>query len=350
MMKKISSLFLLLCMLLSLLALPVSAEDSSQTYAFELSVDGKAEKQVSTGDLITVMLTLKRTDADADYTMYAMQDEILYDSSFFELVEGSEMTSGSITTRDLAMRDQNTHAFYMNFVSLTGGASWKAETLIGSFQLKVIGESGSSVIRNSNHQVSLPDGSDSYAATTQDVTVTVSQECRVRFVTNCDTSLPDQTVALGGKIERPEDPEKEGYYLEGWYRDIDLQGEAWDFSQDKVEGNMTLYAGWAEGTAPAASSLISPLIWVLLGILLLLVILFLLFFLGKKTVRFDARGGSPVAGCRVKRGSKISQPSIPVKEGSLFQAWYKDEECTKPWDFQKDTVDHNLTLYAGWDQ
>ncbi len=347
--KKISSLLLLLCTLWSLLALPVSAEDSSQTYAFELSVDGKEEKQVTTGDLITVTLTLKRTDSDTDYTMYAMQDEILYDSSFFELVEGSEMTTGSITTTDLAMRDQTTHAFYMNFVSLTGGASWKAETLIGSFQLKVIGESGSSVIRNSNQQVSLPDGNDSYATTAQDVTVTVSQECRVRFVTNCDTSLPDQTVALGSKIDRPEDPEKEGYYLEGWYRDMDLQGEAWDFSQDKVEGNMTLYAGWAEGTAPTASSSVSPLVWILLGLLLLALLVFLFFFLGRKTVRFDARGGSPVAGCRVKKGSKISQPSIPVKEGSLFRGWYKDEACTEPWNFQKDTVDHSQTLYAGWE-
>ena len=47
-------------------------------------------------------------------------------------------------------------------------------------------------------------------------------------------------------------------------------------------------------------------------------------------------------------GAKIEMPATPLKTGSLFGGWFKDEECTQPWDFDEDTVDKNMTLYARW--
>ena len=32
----------------------------------------------------------------------------------------------------------------------------------------------------------------------------------------------------------------------------------------------------------------------------------------------------------------------------VFEGWFKDEGCTDEWDFQKDRVTHDLTLYAKW--
>ena len=67
-MKRILSALLVLAVLLSL-AVPAFAAEPS--YTFRLSVDGKTTKQVSTGDIITVVLNL---DSSAAAPMYAMQD------------------------------------------------------------------------------------------------------------------------------------------------------------------------------------------------------------------------------------------------------------------------------------
>lgn len=264
-------------MLAALLAVPAFAVDNSQKFEFALSVDGSTEKKAAAGDIITVTFALRRTDADEAYTMYAMQNEILYDSTFFELVPDSAMTADQIQTNDIALRNDD-RAFYMNTVSLTGGQTWKADTVVGTFQLKVIGAAGSSMIRSSGYQVSTRDGKDHFTATAQDVTVIVSDGCLIRFESNGGTPVPDQVVTLGGKIKRPDDPTREGLYLEGWYSDMDLQHK-WDFRKDTVSGNMTLYAKWTE-EAPAAQF---SLWWLLVLILVLLLLLLILW--GRRNAR-----------------------------------------------------------------
>lgn len=261
-MKRIFCGLLAVLTLLLAIAVPAFAVDESRQFDFSLTVDGSAEKKAATGDIITVMFTLRRTDAAEDYTMHAVQDEILYDSTFFELVPDSAMVTSGVQTTDLARRDDD-RAFYMNFVSLSGGETWKAATVVGTFQLKVIGTAGSSVIRSSNNFVSTKGGEDRYAATAQDVTVTVSEGCLVRFESNGGSEVPDQTVALGGKVTKPADPTKDGLYFAGWYSDIDLQNQ-WDFGKDTVTGNMTLYAKWTN-EAPIHSF---NWLWVILAVLL----------------------------------------------------------------------------------
>ncbi len=348
MIKKIFGSILAICMLLTLFTAPALAADSSKMFLFELSSDGKFEKQVNTGDTVTISFTLRRTDSADDYTMYAMQDEILYDSSFFELIESSIMTASGITATDIAMRDGN-RALYLNFVSMTGGESWKAEMLVGSFQMKVIGTSGSSVLRSSSNLVSTKDGQDSFEAAAQDITVTVSSECTVHFESNGGSSVPDQTVARGEKLAMPKAPVKEGYHLEGWYRDIDLQNQ-WDFDNDTVEGNMTLYAKWTEGaSAPVSTGNETMLRFIIFAtVLVLMLLLILLFVFGNKTVQFVSNGGSAVASCKVRKGALLSALSIPKKDGFSFEGWYSDKDCTKAWNTEKDHVEHSMTLYAKW--
>ena len=232
------------CILLPHLVLPVQAAE--EKYLFELSVDGRATKEVKTGDIITVVLRLKRTDKAEDYTMYAMQDEIRYDSQFFELVDGSAVLSDGIVSTDIAMVDQF-REFYMNYLSMSGGEKWKADTLIGSFQLKVIGTSGVSTISNQDYLVSMKDGSDSYLSDAKDVTIILSTECVVSFQTSGGSNIADVRVQFGEKLTRPEDPVREGYNFEGWYKDIHLT-EKWNFEQDTVQGNISLYAKWKEIT------------------------------------------------------------------------------------------------------
>jgi uncharacterized repeat protein (TIGR02543 family) len=246
-MKKFVTIFLLIVMVMGLVPLSTSA-DEVNSFEFELSVDGSDSKTVSVGDVITVVLHLKRTDANEKYTMYAMQDEIRYDSDFFELVEGSVILSDGIESSDIGMRDQY-REFYMNFLSMSGGAEWEADMLIGSFQLRVIATSGVTKITNQDYLVSTKDGLNSFPCTANELTIIASTECTVRFESNGGSLVEEQIVQYGEKVSRPEDPTREGYSFDGWYADID-KTIPWDFETDVVEGNMSLYAKWVEEIEP----------------------------------------------------------------------------------------------------
>lgn len=253
MMRKYGTILTMFLMLFLLFGnvLSVSAADTP-SYFFELSVDGKDTKEVEPGDIITVVLRLKRTDASEPYTMYAMQDEIRYDSTFLELVEGSAMLGKGVASTDIALVDQY-REFYMNYLSMSGGEKWEADNLVGSFQLKVVGESGVTKITSQDYLVSLQDGSGSFPCEANEVTIIISTACTVSFHTNGGNEIADQTVQFGEKINRPQDPVREGYVFDGWYTDIHLSDE-WDFEQDTVQGNMSLYAKWNEAEADDADS------------------------------------------------------------------------------------------------
>ena len=218
-----------------------------------------------------------------------------YDSEFFKLVEDSAMLTDGISTTAIGLRD-TFREFYMNFVSLSGGESWNAKKLIGSFQLEVIGTSGVTKITNQDYLVSTADGKDSYAATCQDVTIILTTDCTVTFETNGGSEIPDLVAQYGETIARPDNPVREGYRLVGWYTDIDLKNP-WDFDTDTVQGNMTLYAKWEVGTpvdeTPGNEGDSGFAWWWLLLILFLLglLIFLLIFMLNKKTV-IDARFGA----------------------------------------------------------
>ena len=240
-MRRIVLQSVLILVFIGLLSFGVLAGET-QSFVFDLKANGAPELVVSTGDIITVTLELRRTDRQKDYTMYAMQDEICYDSTFFRLVKDSDEAYEGILFSDIALRDHR-RAHYLNFVSLSGGVEWPSNVQIGSFQLEVIGTTGAARLENTNLQVSLPDGSGSYSASGQNVTVTVSDQCEVRFESNGGSAVERQTVKQGALVTRPADPVKAGYFFEGWYKDVDCK-IPWDFSRDKVEVNIHLYAKW----------------------------------------------------------------------------------------------------------
>ena len=351
-MKKVVSLVLAIMLLLSL-TVTAYATDDSRAFFFELSVDGGSEKKVQPGDIITVVFTLYRSDSDESYDMYAMQNEIRYDSEFFKLVEGSAMLSNGISTTEIGLRD-TFREFYMNFVSLSGGESWNAKKLIGSFQLEVIGTSGVTKITNQDYLVSTADGKDSYAATCQDVTIILTTDCTVTFETNGGSGIPDLVAQYGETIARPDNPVREGYRLVGWYTDIDLKNP-WDFDTDTVQGNMTLYAKWEQGApidetpADEGNGGFNGWWWLLLGSGLLgLLILILILLLNKKTVKFETGCKMKIKDQKVKKGGYAERPAEPTRNGRTFAGWYYDAEYTERWDFESDKVEDNMTLYAKW--
>ncbi len=346
-MKRLICLLACLCLLVCLLPGTALAVDESRSYNFDLSIGGEYEVKASTDQVLTVQMVLKRTDSAESADMYGMQTELWYDDTFFQLVDSSVMTAPGVKWTDMGRRTGG-RAFYLNFVSFSGGESWEPEVVVGSFQLKVIGTNGVSQIIPQNDLISTKDGYDTYSFTDNSVTVIVSTECTVTFEENGGTEVPDQIVQYGEKVVRPEDPIREGYHLEGWYSDLD-RTKPWDFDNDTVKGNMTLYAGWAEGdsvTEPDDSSFPWWILFSVAGAGLLLVILLLVF--GKKKVTFETDGGTPLEPVRVRRGSLLEEPMTPVKPGAMFIGWYRDPEFTKPWRFERSKVYSSMKLYARW--
>lgn len=344
--KRLSAVLLALLLAFTASVGALAADDSMQ-FHFDLTVDGEHTKNVLPGDVITVVFALHRTDSDKSYTVYGVQDEIEYDPEFFEFVEGSALLMPGIDQSQVGLVN-GMHRFYMNYLSLGGGTEWAASTTLGSFQLRVIAETGVTHIRNMANFVSTADGTDTYAATKDDVTVILSGECIIRFDPNGGSAVEEIRVPYGEKIPRPADPTREGKYFAGWFSDIERE-HPWNFDTDTVEGNMTLYAGWSDtplDTTEGGKTGGHLLAWLLplLGVLLILIVLLLL----RKTVRFETFGGTELDDVRVWRGAKLEAPAAPLKTGSLFGGWFADEECTQPWDFANGTVKKNMTLYARW--
>ncbi|MCR5448494.1 MAG: leucine-rich repeat protein, partial [Solobacterium sp.] len=66
-------------------------------------------------------------------------------------------------------------------------------------------------------------------------------------------------------------------------------------------------------------------------------------------VIFDSRLGTSVPSLtNVLKGSLLTKPEDPKREGYFFRGWYKDEEYTEKWNFDTDTVKEDTVLYAGW--
>lgn len=146
----------------------------------------------------------------------------------------------------------------------------------------------------------------------------------VTFDSDGGSEVSAQSVAYGAKVTKPENPTKEGFVFEKWVtQTTDNAGTAaetteteWNFENDTISADTTLTAKWK-------------------------IVAF--------TVTFDSDGGSEVAAQSVNRGEKVTKPDSPTKKGYTFDKWViKDAENVSAWDFDKDTVTSDITLYATW--
>ena len=138
----------------------------------------------------------------------------------------------------------------------------------------------------------------------------------VTFETNGGEPQPENlSVSYGAKLTKPGTLTKTGYTFNGWYKE-EACTNLWDFDNDTVTENITLYANWTTNMY---------------------------------TVQFDAQGGSAVANQTVPYDGTVTEPTpAPVLAGHTLEGWYKEEACTNLWDFDNDTVTENITLYANW--
>lgn len=65
----------------------------------------------------------------------------------------------------------------------------------------------------------------------------------IAFNSKGGTDVVSQNQMYGELLEVPEDPTREGYEFTGWYMDAACE-ELWEEDEDKIESDITLYAGW----------------------------------------------------------------------------------------------------------
>jgi len=77
----------------------------------------------------------------------------------------------------------------------------------------------------------------------------------VTFDSNGGSSVESQRVMEGNTVRRPEAPTRETYSFIGWYKEATDNAEQWNFSSDRVNSDITLYAKWqsSEAHTPTAS-------------------------------------------------------------------------------------------------
>ena len=135
----------------------------------------------------------------------------------------------------------------------------------------------------------------------------------VSFVTQGGTTITNQSVMEGYKLESVKDPERTGYVFKGWFTDSN-HTKAFDISKDTVSENITLYAKWEEKMVK---------------------------------ITFNSMGGSSIDSLSVPQGGMVSKPTDPTLDGYTFDGWYKDSGRTNKFDFGS-KLESDTTLYAKW--
>ena len=139
-----------------------------------------------------------------------------------------------------------------------------------------------------------------------------------------ENTVDSQELVYPAVLTRPEDPAREGYYLDGWYTDEDCTEAFEDFDKPLPE-DIKLYAKWE---------------------------------LQEYTVVFETSGGTAIQSLTLNYQDMITEPADPQKEGMVFDGWYSDENCTIPFvDFDKAIIEFEdrvskepvvIILYAKW--
>ncbi|MEG1529191.1 MAG: InlB B-repeat-containing protein, partial [Clostridia bacterium] len=134
------------------------------------------------------------------------------------------------------------------------------------------------------------------------------------FNSNDGSAVAPITQDYNTLVVKPTDPTKMGYTFEAWYKESSLS-IIFDFATDKLTENTTLFANWT---------------------------------INKYTFTFNSNGGSDVAPITQDYNTLVAKPTDPTKTGYTFEAWYKDSNLTTAFNFAKDKLTEDTTLYAKW--
>ncbi len=146
----------------------------------------------------------------------------------------------------------------------------------------------------------------------------VEDSYTVTFDTNGHGTAPDnQTVKSGEKVTRPANPKADGYRFDGWYNEAACTSA---FSFDTlIESNTTIYAKWTQLFKVTYDPVIPVEV-----------------IYTKEQI--------------VGSGEKATKQTDPKDSAQhhTFSGWYKDKEYSTKFDFDKEIISKDITLYAKW--
>lgn len=151
------------------------------------------------------------------------------------------------------------------------------------------------------------------------ITFAVNGGYYVTFDTDGGSEVAEQKLGYGDYAQMPQEPVKPGYEFVHWATSEDeYLASVWDFSENKIEGDLTLYAVWK----PA-----------------------------EITVKFDLDGGmfsdeNAVYEKQVIFGELYGELPIPTKDGYVFDGWVYSQQIIKEDTIVFMTGEHILT--ARW--
>lgn len=146
---------------------------------------------------------------------------------------------------------------------------------------------------------------------------TIRSSYNVMFRGACIEPLHNQS--LGNTIPEPVNPERHGYTFGGWYKDSSFH-ERWDFQNDSLIGDTTLFAKW------------EPLPY--------------------GQITFDSQGGSSPEpeNLIVEYGASYGTLPAVSKTGYIFRGWSKSPYGGDEIDmWTKVSQPGDFTLYASWE-
>lgn len=132
MMKKIGLLFLSIIIFIG--QIPVCAADHP-SLEYRIISDGATTRYAQPGETITVSFNIKRSDSDENYTVYSMQNYIVYDMDFFELVEDS---CKAVDVSKISVKPLTAFGGIVTIqITQINLPTYKSDFIAGEFKLKV---------------------------------------------------------------------------------------------------------------------------------------------------------------------------------------------------------------------
>ncbi|KMQ52126.1 cell wall/surface repeat protein [Chitinispirillum alkaliphilum] len=209
----------------------------------------------------------------------------------------------------------------------------------------------------------------------------------ITFDTRDGEDASQVSVNHGGIVPRPSDPSRLGYEFDGWYRNLESSVK-WDFNENQIFGDTTLYANWNVRDYSISYELyggnndsLNPLSYTIESETINLsnpsrtgysfqgwfledvfenevteivsgssgeVKVYAKWDINSYTVTFDTQDGEEVSQVSVNHGSIVSRPSNPSRLGYDFDGWYRNLESSVRWDFNENQIFGDTTLYAKW--
>lgn len=207
------------------------------------------------------------------------------------------LANGSASTEDVQVTVTDLSYFEISVQKDTQSISWPID---GTFT------------ENGTYLITAIDGMSNQS--TFMFTIQSSGIFNVTFSSLGGTEIANIQVPINGLISEPTQPTRTGYNFLGWYEDAQYS-DLWDFSNDTVINNMTLFAKWSAI---------------------------------QYSISFDSQGGSTVESKTATYGQLITAPVTPAKTNFVFGGWFRNSTLETRWNFNSDTITGSMALYAKW--